>query len=307
MTPVDTFQAPTAAEGRYTRPKLDAALDEVCASLGLDPRGARLLRFVNNGVFLLRTEPVVIRIVLAPSFAYRALHVVGAARWLAAEGVPAVRLVPGLEQPVCVGEHVATVWEAVPGCEPEPTGSDLGVLLRQVHALTPPSWLPEWQPVQEVRRRLADAEDLDPDDRSFLQHRCDDVEQRLEQVTFAMPRAAVHGDAHLGNLISGPDGPVLCDLDSLCVGPPEWDLTPMALGHLRLGRSPEPYQRLAEAYGFDVTRWPGFEVLRELRELKITVSVLPILRSNPRVRDELERRLRTLRSGDDRAQWAPYN
>lgn len=306
MTPVDTFQAPVA-EGRYTRSKLTAALAEVCAELGYDPSGARLLRFVNNGVFLLRTAPVVIRIVLAPSFAYRAMNVVAAADWLAAEGIPAVRLVPGLEQPVCVGEHVATVWEAVPDTEPEPTGCDLGVLLRRVHALPPPSWLPEWEPVQEVRRRLADAEDLDPADRSFLRRRCDDLERRLERVAFAMPRAAVHGDAHLGNLISGPEGPVLCDLDSLCAGPPEWDLIPMAVGHLRLGRSPEPYRQLADAYGFDVTRWPGFEVLRELRELKITVSVLPILRSNPGVRDELRRRLNTLRNGDAHAQWAPYN
>lgn len=306
MTPLDTtFPAP-AAEGRYTRPKLKAALAEVCASLGFDPRGARLLRFVNNGVFLLRRHPVVVRIVLAPSFSYRALSVVDAARWLADEGVPTVRLLPGYEQPVRVGEHVATVWEAVRHTDPAPTGRDLGTLLRQVHALTPPAWLPEWQPVREVRRRLADAEDLDQADRSFLARRCDDLEERLARLSFPMPRSAVHGDAHLGNLISGPGGPVLCDLDSLCAGPPEWDLTPMAVGHLRLGRSPEPYRQLADAYGFDVTRWEGFDALRELRELKITVSVLPIVRSNPRVRRELERRLRTLREGDRITQWAPY-
>ena len=302
-----TSQTSPTYDGRYTRPKLAVALAEVCDSVGLDSRGARLLRFVNNGVFMLREHPVVVRIVLAPSFSYRAVNVVEAARWLAEHDVPAVRLLPGIEQPVRVGSHVATLWEAVPEVGPAPTGHDLGELLRQVHALPPPPTLPVWQPMEDVRRRLCDAEDLDPDDRYFLQQRCDDIERRLASLRFAKPQSLVHGDAHLGNLIAGPDGPVLCDLDSLCAGPPEWDLTPMAVGRLRLGHPPERFQQLTKSYGFDVTRWSGFPVLRDLRELKITMSVLPILRSNPGIRGELQRRLRSMRLGDVTAQWAPYH
>ncbi|MDR7301942.1 phosphotransferase family protein [Haloactinomyces albus] len=301
-----TSRTSPVQDGRYTRPKLAEALAEVCASVGLDHRGARLLRFVNNGVFLLREHPVVVRIVLAPSFAYRAENVVEAARWLADQGVPAVRLLPDVEQPVRTGDHLATLWEAVDDSGRTPSGRELGMLLRQVHRLPLPPALPEWQPMSDVRRRLRDAEELDPQDRDFLEQRCDDVERRLSDLTFPMPRSAVHGDAHLGNLIAGPDGPVLCDLDSLSAGPPEWDLTPMAVGYLRLGHSSEAYRQLTEAYGFDITNWPGFAVLRDLRELKITVSVLPILRSNPRLRGELRRRLRSMRRGDVHTQWAPY-
>lgn len=292
--------------GRYTRPKLAVALTQVCAAVGLDSRGARLLRFVNNGVFLLREHPVVVRIVLAPSFSYRAAHVVEVARWLARHDVPAVRLLEEVEQPVRVGEHLATFWEAVPDTGREPDGGDLGGLLRQVHELPLPPGLPEWNPMADVWRRLRDAEDLDPGDRAFLEQRCDDVERRLGELTFPLPRSAVHGDAHLGNLIAGPHGPVLCDLDSLCVGPPEWDLTPMAVGRCRLGQPPERYEQLSRAYGFDITEWPGFEVLRDLRELKITVSVLPILRSNPSLGGELRHRLRSMRRGDSHTQWSPY-
>lgn len=295
-----------AAEGRYTRPKLAMALAEICAAAGLDPRGAKLVRFVNNGVFLLREHPVIVRIVLAPSFSYRAVNVVEAGRVLAEHQVPAVRLLPGVPQPVRAGGHLATLWQAVPEAGPAPGGSDLGGLLRQVHALPVPSTLPEWRPMDDVRRRIADAEELDAADCAFLQHYCDDVEERLGRLEFPLPRSVVHGDAHLGNLIAGPEGSLLCDLDSLCAGPPEWDLTPMAVGMLRLGAPPERYRDLAAVYGFDVTAWPGFQVLRDLRELKITASVLPILRSNPGVRDQLRIRLRSMREGDRSVQWEPY-
>lgn len=301
-----TSQNPALAEGRYTREKLDSALAEICSSVGLDSRGARLLRFVNNGVFLLARHPVVVRIVLAPSISYRADSVVDGARWLARNDMPVVRLLPGVEQPVRVGGHIATLWEAVDDLGSPQTGDEMGELLRELHSLPLPAGLPEWRPMADTRNRLNDAEELSPDDRAFLERRCDEIEGRLERSRFPLPRSVVHGDAHLGNVIASPHGPVLCDLDSLCVGPPEWDLTPMAVGSLRMGHPPERYNELIAAYGFDITRCPEFQVLRDLRELKITVSVLPVLRSNPEVREELHHRLWSMRAGDVTARWHPY-
>ncbi|WP_223207846.1 phosphotransferase enzyme family protein [Actinopolyspora erythraea] len=307
MTPADMTFPPKSAHAAEIPPELETALARVCAEAGLDHRGARLLRFVNNGVFLLREHPVVVRIVLSPSLAYRADNVVEVARWLAEHGVDSVRLYPGVSQPVRVGAHVATLWEEVSDSGVEPTGYDLGKLLRELHSLGEPPSVPEWQPMGDARRRLAEGEgELDRADRDFLKRHCDDVEQRLSELEFVLPRSAVHGDAHLGNVIVGPDGPVLCDFDSLCAGPPEWDLTPMAVGYLRLGRSSVAYRQLVEAYGFDVTDWPGFPVLRDLRELKITVSVLPNLRGNPGVADEFYRRLRSMRQRDFTVRWFPY-
>lgn len=290
---------------RYSRAKLAAALAEVCAAVGLDSRGASLLRFVNNAVFRLREHDVVVRIVLAPSLAHRAKTVVSAAEWLAEHEVPAVRLLPGVHQPVVAGGYVATLWQAVPEVG-EPTGEHLGELLRRLHALPAPSTLPRWDPVADVHRKVTDAEELGSSDREFLLRRCESLGRRLTEQRFRLPWSVVHGDAHLGNLIVGPDGPVLCDLDSMCLGPAEWDLTPLAVGRLRMGHPPDRYRELMAAYGADVRTWPGFSLLRALRELKITASALPILRSNPRIREQLRHRLRTMRAGDVRTSWSPY-
>ncbi|GAB3573593.1 aminoglycoside phosphotransferase family protein [Amycolatopsis endophytica] len=293
-------------DGRFTKAKLAAALAEACALLGLDHRGAQLLRFTNNAVYELAGAPVVMRIVGSRTLRHRVSKVVGVARYFEAHDVPAIRLLPGVDQPIHVGEHVVTAWVRVPAGERRATAADLGRLLRKVHSLPAPDGLGEWAPLADVRARVADAEELDPDDRRFLLRRSAEVEAALGELDFPLEKCLVHGDAHPGNVIVGPDGPVLCDFDSACVGPPEWDLTPLAVGRERFGDPAGRYRMLADTYGFDVTRWDGFAVLRAARELKLVTSVLPILRSHPHVRGELRRRLGDLRSGRADTGWARY-
>ncbi|MBC6449256.1 aminoglycoside phosphotransferase family protein [Actinokineospora xionganensis] len=292
--------------GLFTRENLRVALAAVCAEIGFDDRGARLLRFTNNAVFELSTAPVVVRIVGSVALRHRVEKVVRVAKWFAEHDVPAVRLLPGLCQPVMVGEYTATVWHSVPPHTYTPRPADLARLLRRVHGLAPPMALPAWDPLDDVRRRLGEADGLDVDELVFLRERCDLVESRLAELDFALPAGFVHGDAHLGNLIPSPLGPVLCDFDSSCVGPPEWDLTPLAVGVRRFGEDAATYAELAEAYGFDVTRWVGYPVLCEVRELKLITSVLPIMKSSPEVRPELLRRLRDFRSGETATPWSRY-
>jgi aminoglycoside phosphotransferase (APT) family kinase protein len=182
----------------------------------------------------------------------------------------------------------------------------LAGLLRAVHALPIPPGLPEWDPLDDVRRRLGEATGIADAELGFLRERCAEVADALRRVEFALPRGFVHGDAHLGNLIPTPAGPVLCDFDSASVGPAEWDLTPMAVSVRRFGEPVSRYAELASHYGFDVMRWPGFAVLREVRELKLTTSVLPIMGSAPEKRPELLRRLRDFRVGDTSARWSRF-
>lgn len=298
---------PMPDEGRFTREKLAGVLAEVCARAGLDHRGARLLKFTANAVFRLRSAPVVVRIAGSTALRHRAAKVVAVAGWLAEHDVPAVRLLEGVEQPVAVGPYVATLWDAVPRGGRRPTGRDLARSLRLLHGLPAPDFdLPAWAPLDDVRGRLGDAEDLRPGDREFLLDRCAELTVRLAELDYALPACVVHGDAHLGNLIPGEDGPVLCDFDSTCLGPAEWDLTPVPVGVRRFGGSRHAAAALAGEYGFDVTRWSGFAVLREVRELKLATSVLPILRSNPHVVPELRRRLDSVRTGDTSAGWSRY-
>ncbi|APU12144.1 MULTISPECIES: aminoglycoside phosphotransferase family protein [Actinoalloteichus] len=302
-----TVIAENRLDGRFTIAKLTVALGEVCARVGLDPAGATLLRFTNNAVFELADRRHVVRIVASARLRHRAEKVVRMARWLAENGVAAVRLPAGLDQPIYAGGQVATVWEAIPHVGSPPGAEELARLLRDIHRLPAPDFpLPTWRPLDDVRRRLADAEELSDRDRGFLERRCADVAERLLDLRFPLPQGVLHGDAHLGNLIPGPDGTVICDFDSACVGPREWDLTPLAVGAQRFLHPEEQQRLLAHEYGFDITRWSGFSVLRDVRELKLTTSVLPILRSNPGVRAQLQLRLDSLRSGDDSVPWTPY-
>jgi aminoglycoside phosphotransferase (APT) family kinase protein len=293
-------------EGRFTQEELMWALGETSALLGLDPRGAKLMRFTNNAVYALATAPVVLRIVGSRALRHRAARVVAVARHFERHGIPAVRLLPGVDQPIGVGEHVITAWVRVDGTARRATGEDLGRLLRRVHAVPPPDGLVEWAPLADVQARIADAEEIEPQDRRFLLRRCAEVEAALGELRFPLPRGLIHGDAHPGNVINGPAGPVLCDFDSSCAGPPEWDLTPLAVGRERFGDPAGRYRMLADTYGFDVTAWEGFSVLRAVRELKLATSVLPIVRSHPQVRAELRRRLDDLRTGGAVAPWSRY-
>lgn len=296
-----------ANRGQFSREKLAEALTQVCAAAGLDPAGATLLRCTNNAVFRLATAPLVVRIVASNALRHRVNKVVRVATWLAENEVPAVRLAPGVRQPVQVGEYLATVWEAVPEGGRQPRGRELGKLLRRIHELPEPAtWLPSWHPLDDVRRRIGEADGLNAADLAFLLERCDEVAGRLATLELPSARSLLHGDAHLGNLIPSPAGPVLCDFDSSCYGPPEWDLTPLAVGVVRFGEPVGRYRELVRTYGVDVTELDGFQVLREVRELKLITSVLPILSSRPEVRPELFRRIGDVRSGDTSSRWARY-
>lgn len=298
----------TGTDERHVRDTLAPLLAAVCVAAGLDHRGAELLRYVNNAVFRLPLHQVVVRLATVPAMAYRAYNAILVARWFAEHGVPAVRLLADVEQPVVVDGCVATLWHEVPEVGAPPAGRDLAALLRGVHTLPdPPFPLPRWEPIEDGRRRLESvAVDLAPGDLDFLRTRYAELEAALDGLPFVLPPGLIHGDAHLGNLIPGPDGPLLCDLDMVCVGPREWDLTPLAVGRLRFGYPPAAYEELVAGYGFDVTTWPGFWVLRELRELKTTTGALSVMHSNPGLRSEFVRRLRTLRDGERNARWAPY-
>ena len=229
------------------------------------------------------------------------------ARWLAHHDFPAVRLLPGVEQPIRVDDQLATLWTYIPEVGPRPGGADLATLLQRLHTLPHPRHsLPPWQPMNQIRRRLAEPEDLSPDDHAFLLDECDELEDQLGTLRYVLPPGVIHGDAFLGNVIAGPDGPVLCDFDSTTIGPREWDLIPAAVGSLRMNYPVNEHLPLAEQYGFDVIGWEGFPVLRRLRELKLVTSVLPILRSNPSIRSQWQHRMHSFKTGDTNVRWEPY-
>lgn len=291
--------------GRLTPDRLQVVLADLARACAFDDTDARLIKFTNSAVFDLPRAGVVVKIAGSRLVTDRIPKVLTVARWLEAQDFPAVRLLAGLDQPVHAHGHAATVWQRVTPGGPDPTGRDLAHLIRHFHRLPPPAGLPAWGPMAGIRQRLTEADGVGADELDFLASRCDDLDTQLARVSPALDPGPVHGDVFLGNLIPHQRGPVLCDFDSTSVGPREWDLTPVAVGSLRFDYDHDPQESFAAGYGFDVTTWSGFPVLRQLRELQLVTSVLPVLRANPPIREQFEHRLASFRAGDA-IRWQPY-
>ncbi|MEU8114105.1 phosphotransferase [Micromonospora sp. NPDC048947] len=286
---------------------MTAAMRDIAAALDVSAEGARLLQLTNNAVFALPRSGIVIRIARTHQLLDRVTKVVQLGRWFARIDAPVIRLAPDVEQPVRVGDLVASVWSYVQPSTPAPTVEDLGLVLREFHSLdVGPLALPAWDPVGDARRRLADAEDLDPNDRDFLLKWCDRLEPRLVALSHRQEPKLVHGDAHVGNLLREASGrTVMCDFDATCIGPWQVDLAAVAVGEARFGGT-GLHRGLASAYGYDVTSDQSWTVLREARELKMIAAAVPLISSSPNVAGEFADRLQSVRRNDPEARWKPF-
>lgn len=211
----------------------DQALADACRQVGLEPRGAGLLRRGTNAVYRLRSARVVVRI--APEHAKQAdiVRQVVVARWLADEQVSAVRALD-VDQPVLAEGYLVTFWESVSdgGADDRDhysTTAELGRVLQQLHSLSAPAHIdvPHADPVAKMHASLARLDYLLPEDRAFLSERVAAVAQQAAQLEFVLPQGPIHGDANVGNLLKDRDGrAVLSDLDNVRIGPREYDLRP---------------------------------------------------------------------------------
>ncbi|MBM0204799.1 aminoglycoside phosphotransferase family protein [Micromonospora sp. STR1s_5] len=280
---------------------------DIAAALDVSAQGARLLQLTNNAVFALPGSGIVIRIARTHQLLDRVTKVVELGRWFARIDAPAIRLAPDIEQPVRVGDLVASVWSYVQPSTSAPTVEDLGLVLREFHSLdVAPIALPAWDPVGDARRRLADAEDLDPNDCDFLLKWCERLEPQLVALSHREEPKLVHGDAHVGNLLRKASGrTVMCDFDATCIGPWQVDLAAVAVGEARFGGT-GLHRGLASAYGYDVTSDQSWAVLREARELKMIAAAVPLIRNSPSVAGEFSDRLQSVRRDDPKARWKPF-
>lgn len=56
----------------------------------------------------------------------------------------------------------------------------------------------------------------------------------------------------------------------------------------------------------DILRWQHFSVLRQLRELQLVTSVLPVLKTNPALFEQWRYRFVSFRTGDTSVNWTLY-
>jgi aminoglycoside phosphotransferase (APT) family kinase protein len=257
-----------------------------------------------NAIYQLAADPVVVRIARSADRLPRVRRELCVARWLAASNVPAVRVIDEIEQPTLVHDHPVTFWHTVTGGDPVPNHIDLARLLAAFHkAPDCPCELAGFDPLGPSHSRLANAGTVAVDDRDFLRARCDDLNGELQHLQFALPRGPIHGDAHTSNLLTDHGQVVLIDFESAAVGPREWDLLPTAIGVERFGRPEQQYREFADTYGFDVRAWPGYPVLREVRELTMTTWIMQNIGESPAVAAEFALRVGSLRERDFTRAW----
>ncbi len=291
--PVADVDGATAMAWRATR------------ALGLDE--PRLFRVGMNAIFV--SGDLVVRVgrPTAPAAARIEL-----AERLTAAGLRVAR--PARPDVIDDGGLVATVWERV-----EPTGEpiawhEVGAMVRQVHALgreVVPAAFPLPSPASFPWWNFAKLLDetspaLDDRARSGLVAA---IERWPGWRRFDDP-VVCHGDVHPGNVVMGPDGPVLIDWDLLCLAPRGWDHAPLMTWTERWGGAPGIYESFADGYGWSARGDPAAEAFAELRLVAATLMrVKAELAADgdgggrPDPRPEAERRLRYWRGDRDAPSW----
>ncbi|MFG2129949.1 phosphotransferase enzyme family protein [Streptomyces sp. NPDC048751] len=267
-------------------------------------RDARLLALGENAVFA--AGELVVKVGRDAELLDRARRELAVAEWLAGAGVPAVRAAEPKAR--LVEGHPVTVWHRLPDAVRPAEPRDLAELLRVVHALPSPSFeLPPRELLGGVERWLRLAGDaIDPEDAAYLRERRDGFAAAAAALTPRLTPGPIHGDALPRNVHVGADGPVLVDLETFSADLREHDLVVMALSRDRYGLPADAYDSFVEAYGWDVRTWEGCGVLRGARETASCAWVAQHAPSNPKARAEFERRVASLREGDETVRWYPF-
>ncbi|GAA0950864.1 phosphotransferase [Nonomuraea longicatena] len=285
-----------------------AVLEAACRQAGVGVEGASLMRLSENALYRL-PGGVVARVSRAGQSAV-AIREVRVARWMRAQGVPAVQPVPGLDQPVEVRGRAVTWWLELPPHR-HGTAVEVAAALRRLHDQPIPAEfeIGRLDPFVRLAERIDRATTLAEADRAWMRGRLSELRSRWAARSEGLPDSVVHGDAWIGNVVGTTDGRVvLLDLERCSIGPPEWDLTSTAVKTFTLaGITTADYRRFVAAYGHDVTGWAGFETLRDIREFRMACMAAQVAAENPGRRAEVLHRVACLRGerGPRPWHWTP--
>jgi aminoglycoside phosphotransferase (APT) family kinase protein len=284
-------------------------LKRASAIAGVDADGARLLRVGSNTVYRLQA-PVIARISRPGADAGHVRRTVAVARWLEAAGYPAVRLAD-VDQPVVIDGQVVTFWQAVSDDSDQYASvAEVAEVLLRLHQLTAPAelQLPDLAPFANAQKRIESNTWLTPDDRAFLLAMLTQMQAAYAGLEFTLPPGVIHGDASIGNVLRDTDGhPVVIDLDGFAVGPREWDLALTAIYYDSFGwHTRREYQDFVRVYGYDIMTWPGYPVMRAVREFLMVTWVIQKAPESGPAAAEAAKRITGLRTGASRRDWQPY-
>jgi Ser/Thr protein kinase RdoA (MazF antagonist) len=278
----------------------------MCQQAGLSVSDLEQLRFGSNAVFGV-DEAHVLRVMrpgMSEADVRREIELV---RDFARLGVPTGCLADDVAaQPLKALNCLGTVWERLAEPEQDNVHSALGQLVRIFHQRTTDLQVPlqPWRQLASSDRRLAQQrEHYAAEDVRMLTQWSKRIAGELEEVQPALPAGVVHGQAEVGNVLFRAGQPVLIDFEQVSIGPREWDLVHTAVVVTRFGRPDQCYRDFADAYGFDVRTWDGYQSYRRLWELCATTWLMQHDRHDRKVAQEIEVRLQTWRDDDPDARW----
>lgn len=298
---------PRPADPAFTAASTRLLLRRACLEVGLDSSEAELIRLGENAIYVLPSS-VVVRIARSADHWSDAVKEISVSRWLSESGLRAAKALD-TNAPIDIDGHPATFWEFIDGRSGEPTDvRNLAVLLRRLHRLGEPTSfsLPVDDPLDRVERRINHAR-TPSKDQDTLTAKFEMLARELTRLSYPLPPSVVHGDAHVENLMVDAEGPILIDLERMAWGHPEWDLAVTATEYVSAGFwTAEQYAAFVDSYGYDVTEWDGFDLLRQTHELKMTSWLMQNVNESDAIREEYELRMEAIRDGRSSRPWTPF-
>ena len=236
-----------------------AAVGTLARELGVDATPA-VIADRSNLVLRLDPHPIVARVAMATSrvrvgmtWLQREIEI---ARFLTALGAgvtrPSSRLAAG---PFERDGLVISFWEletiAGAAADPRQAGAALASIHRQLRTY-PSDRLPEWGGFEEARLVLEHARRSPLLERAELLRLERGFEHAEAIVASARARSAsfqaVHGDAHIGNVLATARGAVWTDWEDAFVGPIEFDLACLRSKLLLFGEDRDAIEAMTAAY-----------------------------------------------------------
>ena len=257
--------------------------------------GSNLLLGLGRG-----RQPAVVARVAATTAAVRAgdawlAREVAVAGHLAFRGAPVVAPSGDLDP----GPHgfaglTMTFWDYAEAIPDPVDGARAGAALRDCHAALAdfPGELPAMAVMHEAEQvvaKLARENAIAPEDAALL--RAAGAEAWRRTGAAGGPAQAVHGDAHLGNVINTADGPLWNDWEDTFLGPTAWDLGCLVASARAFSGDPAATAAALRGYGDGVPAHEVLDAFAEARRWQGTVWSLVAARDHPETRARAQARL----------------
>lgn len=266
------------------------ALREACLRAGFDAAHPQLIRALDNGIW--RLPGGIVARVHQPGTTTTARTELLGSYWLYGNGIPVP--LPRRPEPVLADGRPVTFWTDLgPGAPANP--GDAARMLRALHQLPPPSdfSLPTHDPFARFAEQTSLAHTT-RQEKDWLTGHTARLHQQWAALDWPTPRCVIHGDAGPGNTMATAAGVFLIDWERLSIGPREWDQATAAWHRDVFGANPDDYTAFAHVYGNDITTWPGYPVIRDIRSLCTTLFALRHAAASPEGRAEADHRLACL-------------